>query len=506
MSYLMGIDIGSTSIKSHIYNITGNIIASGKRPTKVSYLNSEHQDWVYWDPEIMWEDTISVIREAVKKVDYPEKIKGIAVTGFGQDGLPVDEDGNWLYPFISWHCSRTEPQSQVLKSKIGASKIFNISGRQIMPIDSIYRIMWIKDNHPEILEKTDKWLLVEDYINYKLCGRKVTDYSIASTTSVLNLKKQIWSKDLIESAGIDKEIFPDIQSSGSVIGRITDRVSRMTGLKNKTPVVLGGHDCITASLAVGAYKRNVIMDICGTWETVLKSVKKPFLNKSIFNAGLTVESHVMENNYAIFATAVAGGMFEWYKNNFIQKKGEIENNLQKASKINPGSKGLFFLPHFSGAGTPINDNRSLGAFIGLSDNINKVVLLRGIIEGLNYQFREMLESLEYTLNIEAQNIVSVGGITRNKLWMQIKSDIIGKKIIIPAIEEASSLGAALLAGIGVGIYKDINEAFDNTFRIKKIYEPNKNSSQKYNTYYDIYKEIYPAVKNVNNKIFENFVI
>ena len=170
MALLLGLDIGSTSIKANIYDTKGNLVSGGSSPTVLSHPDNEHPTWAIWEPDVIWNAVQKSIRTALNKIDSKDEVKAISVTGFGMDGVPIDKSGKWLYPFISWHCPRTEDQSREWSKKVGPEVIFSITGKQVMPIDTVYRILWIKENHPEILDKTYKWLLIEDYINYLLCG------------------------------------------------------------------------------------------------------------------------------------------------------------------------------------------------------------------------------------------------------------------------------------------------------------------------------------------------
>ncbi|MCP4398455.1 MAG: hypothetical protein GY801_14305, partial [bacterium] len=202
MPYLMGIDLGSTSTKAVIYDTEGKIAAFADRPTEVAHLDPEHPTWAFWEPEKVWNDTVAVIQETLTKIPDVSQLKGVAVTGMGMDGVPIDKEGKWLYPFISWHCPRTEPQSRAWSEKVGAENIYLISGKQVMPIDTVYRLLWMQENHPEILEKTERWLLIEDFVNFMLCGRQATDYTMASCTSLFDQKTLGWSEKLFAEAGI----------------------------------------------------------------------------------------------------------------------------------------------------------------------------------------------------------------------------------------------------------------------------------------------------------------
>ena len=513
MGYLLGIDLGSTTIKAVAYDLAGNIAASHSVPTETKYLDSDHPTWAFWDPEIVWNSTISAIKSVIDQIGISDDIKGIAVTGLGMDGVPLDRNGQWLYPFISWQCTRTEPQSRAFSQKFGAEEIFSISGKQVLHIDTIYRLLWMKENHPEILVKTDKWLLIEDFINFMLCGRQATDYTMASCTSLFDQKTLNWSDELFNSAGLDKALFPQALPSGTVLEGVSHGAAEKTGLKKGTPVILGGHDYICAALAVGAFVPDVMMDVTGTWEIIVRTLPQLILNKDIFEAGINVEAHVAKDAYLLAGYSPSALMLEWFRDNYGFEEKEIENKtgkpdwdslMEKAAQAPCGSNGVFFLPHLAGAGTPDIDSRSLGAFIGLSTTTDKGCMLRAIIEGVDYQFKDILFSFERALAGSIQKIIAVGGAVRNEFWMQNKADVTGKVIEVPALDEATTLGAALLAGIGLGIYKDEQDAFHQTYKSGRIYEPDLNRQKEYEDYYQIFKKLYPSLKNVNHDIFNKF--
>jgi xylulokinase len=511
MSLLMGIDLGSTSIKALIVDKKGNTISIGTTPTVVDYPDNEHPSWAVWYPDKIWKSVCTSVRKALSGIDDPEQVKALAVTGFGMDGLPVDESGKDLYPFISWHCSRTEQISREWSEKTGAETIFNISGKQVMPIDSIYRMIWLKENHPEIMQKTYKWLLIEDFINMKLCGAFATDFSMASTTSVLDQESKTWSKDLIEKAGIDISIFPDIKASGTFLGKVNQRAEQETGLSQKTQVILGGHDYHCGALPIGAFTDKVLMDITGTWEILLQATKKPALDHKVFSNGIISESHVAKDMYNLAVYSVSGNMVEWVKDNFFDSEDLKSKNLnvwdEMISLVESaplGSNGVFFGPYFSGAGSPIMDSQALGSFTGLSNKADKASLFRAVYEGLDYLFRDMLLAFEDATGTSPEKIIAIGGAVKNTFWMQNKADVSGKTIEIPQIDEGTALGAAMLAGIGSEIYKDIEDAYAAVKKDSITFIPDMEKHEQYKELFEIYKEIYPGQKTLNRKISQKF--
>ena len=316
MDYLVGIDLGSTTLKAVIYDTRGNVIASGCRPTERFHPDPAHPEWTVWQPEQIWGGSAAALKEAIAAIDDPRKIKAVAVTGMGMDGLPIDESGNWLYPLISWHCPRTQPQFEWWVNHVGAEKTFSIGGNPLWRFTTALRMLWMAEHEPEILKRTHKWLLIEDFVNFMLCGEHATDYSMASCTLLFDQHKLNWSDEILGLSGIDRRLLRDAFPSGTVLGEVTPAAAAATGLAVGTPVVLGGHDYLCGALPVGAIKPGVILDVSGTWEIVLASIPAPVLTPQAQRTGVTVEAHVARDLYAIWGGAVSSDMLEWYRTEY----------------------------------------------------------------------------------------------------------------------------------------------------------------------------------------------
>jgi xylulokinase len=515
MDYLMGIDLGSTSLKAVVYDLAGNMVASGSRPTERFNPNPDHPEWTVWDPDQIWGGTAAAMKEAVSKVGDPKNIKGVAVTGMGMDGVPMDEQGNWLYPFISWHDPRTAPQMQWWEENIGAEKSFSVGGNTLWRFNTALRLLWMAEHEPEILARTHKWVLIEDFLNYKLCGRQATDYTMASCTLLFDQRKLDWSDEIISLAGIDGSLMCDAFPSGTPLGEVTAGAAEATGLAVGTPVILGGHDYLCGALPVGAFKPGVVLDVTGTWEIVLTAIPEPVLTPEAQRIGVTVEAHVARDVFAVWGGAVAADMLEWYRREYgFEARWKAENEggvdwdylMAEAAAAAPGARGTMFLPHMSAAGCPVVDARSLGAFVGLSNFATRGDMLRAIIEGLDYQFLDIVNAMEAGLGAAPNHLVAVGGAVRNEFWMQNKADVVGLPIEVPDVEEATPLGAAILAGIGVGLYKDEQDAFEHVYKPGKVFEPNPKLVTQYAGWFAIYKQLYPALKPVSHHLFDQFMV
>lgn len=509
MDYLLGIDLGSTSLKAIVYDPSGNRVASGSRPTRLDHPNPQKPEWAVWQPEHLWTDTVAAVRDAVDQLDDPRRIRGLAVTGMGMDGLPVDAEGRWLYPMISWHDGRTLAQLDWWKEHVGARRTFAIGGNPVWPINSALRIRWMADNEPALLDRAEKWLLIEDFLNLMLCGRMATDYSMASCTMLFDQRWRAWSDELIKASGIPRRLLPDVFPSGTPLGEVGADAAAATGLPEGTPVVLGGHDHLCGALPVGAYRPGVVLDVTGTWESVIATVAEPVLDDRLRQMGMTVQAHVARGVYAVWGGNPAGGMLQWYREQFgqeAQAKAAREGTdawpplMASVAASPPGAGFATFLPHMSGAGCPMVDEHAKGALVGLTNRTTAGEVLRAIIEGLDFQFRDIVTNMERGLATRFDRFLAVGGAVRNELWMQNKADVLGRPIEVPAVDEASPLGAAILAGIGVGLYCDEQEAFERVGRPGRIFQPDSELTALYDRRFDIYRRLYPSLKEVHHQL------
>jgi len=506
---MLGVDIGSTSLKAVAFDRSGALLASGSRPTERFHPDEAHPDWTVWDPAQIWNGASESIREALARLEDPAAVAAVAVTGMGMDGLPVDADGTWLYPFISWLCPRTEPQREWWDANIGAPKTFSIGGNTLWRYSTALRLLWMAEHEPGILSRTRKWLLIEDFVNFMLCGALATDYSMASCTLLFDQKTRGWSREMLRLSGIDGRLLCDPRPSGTLLGKVTRGAAQATGLREGTPVVLGGHDYLCGALPVGAFEPGVLLDVSGTWEVVQATLPRPVLTPQLQRIGATVECHVAKDRYSAMGAAVSADMLEWYRKEYgfeakarAAERGcaDWDTLMEEAAASPAGSHGVLFLPHMAGSGCPQVDTRSLGGFVGLGSTTTRGDILRALIEGLDYQLLDIIREMQAAVGFEAEKLVVVGGAARNPFWMQNKADVIGKRIEVPEVEDATPLGAAMLAGIGVGIYRDERDAYECVRRDGPVYEPDPRATERYATWFQTYKMIYPALKPVSHAI------
>jgi len=497
MDYFLGIDLGSTSLKAIIYDTDGHLIARGDKPTLKFHPTPEA---TVWNPEQIWNDTAAACRDAVAQIPNPTAIKGVAVTGMGMDGVPMDENGNYLYPFISWHDTRTQPQFDWWIKTIGVDKTFSVGGNPVLPINSALRMLWIQEHEPEIFKRTFKWLLIEDFVNFKLTGRYVSDYSMASCTMLFEQRTRNWSDEMCSLSGIPKRILPDVFPSSTFLGEITPAAAEKTGLPSGTPIYLGGHDHLVCKIPSGAFRAGAVMNITGTWETVHMITSEPTSNPALAHSGITLQAHVVKDKYSLWGGNPAGSALDWFRQE-AAASASWETLIELAKSSEPGAGRVMFLPHLSSSSCPIVDPKALGAFVGLSTLTKQSDLVRAVIEGLDFQFLDTVRTMEEATGNKAVEFIGVGGAIRNTFWMQNKADMVGRPYCIPEVEEATVLGAALLAGLGAGAYKDEEDAFGRVCSSKIVYEPDLKLTVFYAERFEIYRELFHAVSPIHHRLF-----
>ncbi|MBS7610972.1 hypothetical protein KEJ27_01975 [Candidatus Bathyarchaeota archaeon] len=507
--YILGLDVGTTGCKAVLFNVDGRLIAQSYREY---LLYHPKPSWSEEEPLEVWRGVVETIKEAVAKSEVKvDEIEVLSVSAQGEAFTPLDRELNPLYRCITTWDDRAVKQHDEFLKLIDRAELFEITGHPSSPVYTLFKLMWFKENKPEIYEKTWKFLLWEDFINMLLCGVPAIDYSLASRTMIFDIRRLNWSREILEPSGLDEDKLPEPHPSGKVVGEVSRKASDETGLDEGTLVVTGGHDQACGTLGVGAINPGATYVATGTVESIVAPLHKPLLRREMIPMGFASYCHVAPNRYLILgANPTAGILLRWFRDKFGEKYVEEASKrgvsvydlmMEDSSKAPVGSQGLLIAPYFMGAGTPNWDTYARGLIIGLTVAHGKPELIRAIVEGITYELRLNIETLE-KLGVEIEEIRTVGGGARSKFWLQLKADITGKRVVLPDITEASSAGAAMLAGLGAGLYKDVDDAISKFYREFKVYQPNLNVKKTYDRFYRVYVKLYPAVKNTYREAFQ----
>lgn len=490
--YLLGLDLGSGSIRAAIYALDGSLVAIASRPTEKMTPDPTRPGEIVWPHEKIWSNGCDAIREAVRKLPADGHVEAIAIACLGMDGLPIDADGRELFPFISWHDSRTIPQFEKWQAEFGAERQFLTTGNQLYTFNTAFRLQWMAEHHADLLAKTFKWVLIGDYFNMKLCGRLATDYTMASCTLLFDSRTKAWSSEVIQAAGIDSGLLCDPMQSGSPLGGVTRAAAEATGLREGTPVVLGGHDYLCGVLPVGGHQPGTIVNVAGTWDVVQATAPTFEPSPKMVGRGLTYESHSAPDRYSILGAAIGGGVLDWYKAEFQDSYGDKDWDAVQSEALERGARGLLFLPHIAGANCPDLDPYSAGALVGLRTTHTKADILAAVCQGLALQNAAIIQTLEQC-GVTGDRLVLVGGGGRNSAAVRTRASVLGRAIEISPLEETTALGAAMLAGVGAGVYSDLDEAYAKVRRPSAPVEPDPQASEAFGKYLPIYARLYAAL-------------
>ena len=498
--YFIGIDIGTTNCKICLFRMPDFTLES-KYSFVTPKINSG--DTSDFDVEKLWDGIIEGIREIIRAVKDPAEIRHISAASVGEAGVLTDSDGNIKGPVMTWYDTRTKEISETVIKKTGRQKIYSITGLPAHSNYSLNKILWSRENIKEYPDDA-KWLCMAEYIVYKLTGIRKAEFSLASRTMALNIKSKKWSEDLLNDVGLENSIFSELAESGETTGTISRETAEKTGLSETTEVSAAGHDHMCGSVAAELYDENSILNSTGTTEGLLFLKREPGLGNDFFNSNFSNGLHVLKDLYTIYSSLPSAGYaIEWYKKKFCVSDDEFNKITEELyGKImkegyKPQVEGIF-IPHLRGSGPPKRSIKSKALFYGITEGIAKEELLLIIFQGLCFELKNLLDSIEKLTEHKFTEIKVIGAACKNKLWLKLKADILSRDIAAYEIDEAVSKGAAMLGAYKNGYIKtlDIIKKDESISRIK----PDKEASEYYSKiFYGLYKPFYDFKTEIENK-------
>ena len=500
--YLLGIDVGTSSMKIGVIREDGSL--AGMCAKEYEPLNLP-AGWQEISAASIKRAVILGLRELIKEQGIdPSLIAGIGTSCLCPGLVALDAEGNVLHDPIIYSDRRSDEEAEYMKQNAGEEHLFYITANRCMSgAMSGTSMLWIKNHCPDIYEKTKYFGHINTMIGAWLTGRIAIDYSNASYTSVFDTRNTLtWNRDLCEKTGIDYDKLPPLMHSDEVLGGLSNEEFIRLGIPAGTPVVIGGGDTACASLAAGIVKNGDVCESVGTTNVLTICVDKPNFSPSNIN-----RCHVVRGTW-IYQGAMshAGGSLRWFRDEFCQdlvrggeELGVNEYDLmtQAASQSAPGANGVIFLPYMMGERSPIWDSDARGVFFGMSLNTKRRDLIRAILEAAGYGTRQLKEIAEDLTGLQIKRFSSLGGGAKSEVWSQIKADVIGVDIDVLDMNDMAPVGAALLAGVGAGIYKD---AIDASAHVEKMMYrkviSDRTYADVYEKRYQAYTRLYPKVKDL----------
>lgn len=486
MSYFIGIDVGTSATKSVLFDETGKIIISNSSEYE---LIQPHNGWAQQRPNDWKNAAVETLKSIAQKVNV-EEIKGIGVTGQMHGLVVLDENNDVLYDSIIWCDQRTEKEVNQIIDTIGKERYIDLTLNAPNTSFTLSKLLWLKNNEPDIFSKIRKVLLPKDYINFCLTGNFSTDVSDASGTGYFDVKNRKWSKEILATFDIDEELLPQVYESSQVIGNITEDIAMQTGLSTNTIVVAGAGDQAAAAVGNGVIKPGCTSISLGTSGVVFTVVDKPVYNK--FGRTHTF-CHAVKNTWHIMGVTQGCGLsVNWFRKNFAQEYSyaELDENAKEIT-----SDGIIYLPYLMGERTPHLDPNCRGSFTGISVNHNCFNFYRAVLEGVCFSLKDCCEVICES-GIDLNTIKVGGGGAKSRLWLQILADITTNNLYSSQCVESGALGVAVLASVGSGYYNSINEAsVKMTACDLTVTEFNAEKIDYYNSIFKIYKSLYRAIKS-----------
>ena len=499
MAYFLGLDAGTTSFKAVLFDDEGREVASAS--SEYTLLTPE-ANMVEIEAETYWDTCKLILSEVCGKADTGD-IKALAISSQGETFVCLDKDGRPLRRAIVWLDNRSEAEVEILKSEFGRRNTFEITGQpDIVPTWPATKILWMKRNEPDIFGKVHKYLLLEDYLIYKLTGKFATEGSLVSSSLLFDIRRKKWWGEMLELLGISEESLPDIRESGEAVGEVSDAVSKETGLPKGTLVATGALDLAASTIGAGNIGSGMITESTGAALAICAMIDEPLFDPE---NRIPCQYHAIQDKYYLLPWCQTAGMtLKWFRDEFCQY--EKERSLREevdayrlmddaASSVPPGSDGVLMLPHLMGAASPEFNPRVRGCYFGFSLSTTRSHFIRALLEAVAFMLRRNLEILE-ALGIELREIRATGGGARSELWNRIKADVTGKPLTTVETPETACLGAAILAGIGASIFPSFDVACERMVRIKDRISPNEGNLAVYKAAYEKYINLYEALEHL----------
>ena len=490
MTYFLGIDTSTTGSKALLIDERGEVVAVASSPHT---LQTPRTLWSEQDPHEWWGAVSASIRSVLENTGIGgEQIGAVGLTGQMHGLVLLDEVGTVLRPAILWNDQRTQSQCDEIHARIGKEKFIQITGNVALTGFTAPKILWVKENEPDVFAQARHVLLPKDYIRYKLTGEYAMDKADGAGTVLFDLKSRDWSDEVLAALEIPRAWMPKTFEGPEFTGFVSQEAASLTGLKAGTPVAAGGGDQAAQAVGVGAVEPGIIGLTVGTSGVVFASTPSALIESE---GRLHAFCHAVPGLWHFMGVMLsAAGSLQWYRDSLAADKS-FDNLLKEAEAVPAGSEGLQFLPYLSGERTPYPDPLARGAFIGLTLRHSRAHLTRAVLEGVSFGLKDSFTLIQNAgLGVITQVRASGGG-TKGALWRQILASILEAELVTVNTSEGAAYGAALLAGVGAGVWSDVPSACKACVKITGSTQPVSSQANTYRKAYSLYRELYPALKS-----------
>jgi xylulokinase len=491
LPYLIGIDASTTATKALLIDAQGEIVAVAA--TEYEY-QTPYPLWSEQDPTLWWNGAVQSIRRVLQDSGAdPAEVQGIGLTGQMHGLVLVDEAGEVLRPAILWNDGRTGKQCDEIREWLTKERLIRITGNDALTGFTAPKILWVMENEPEIFSRVYQMLLPKDYVRFKLTGEYATDKAGAAGTILFDLKERNWSSTVLAALKILPKWLPQSYEGPEITGRVSQAAAELTGLRAGTPVMAGGGDQAAGAMGVGAVQEGIVSLALGTSGVVFASSDKPFIEPE---GRLHAFCHALPNKWHLMGVMLsAAGSLRWYRDT-LAAGASYDELLAPAADVPAGSEGLLFLPYLTGERTPHPDPLARGAFVGLTVRHSKAHMTRAVLEGVAFGLRDSFELMRSVGLATIEQVRVSGGGARSLLWRQILANVLDAELVTVNTTEGAAYGAALLAGVGAGIWPDGEAACAAIVRVTGSTKPQLDQVEAYTSAYNQYRHLYPALRPI----------
>lgn len=485
MSILLGIDIGTSSVKSMLMDVEGRMLGFSQIEYEISMTSPGYAEQ---DPEVWWELTCRTIALALDQAGIEaNRITGIGLSGQMHGLVALDQGGKVVRPAIIWCDQRTTTEKNVIENMFTREQLGELIQNPAATGFQLLSLMWMKENEPDQYRRIRHVILPKDYVRYRLTGEIAGDTTDASSTSAYHVKEKRWSTELLERISIDPAMFPQVGEPWEISGMVTSHAAIESRLHEGTAVVYGGADQAMQAIGNGIITPGTISCTIGTGGQLFAPTTTPIYD-SLLRTHTYV--HAVPNRWYLLGASMSAGLsLKWLAGQVLRRTDYLELD-QLAEKISAGSEGLIFLPYLNGVRTPHMNPHATGMLFGLTLNHSDAHLVRSVLEGVGYSMRDSLEIFK-SIGVNMDRIIISGGGAKSRLWKQILADILGSKVYTSTMKEQACFGAAMMAGVGVGAYSSIESACASIVRIhEQPITPVVENIEIYESRYRVYQQLY----------------
>ena len=493
MPHLLGIDVSTTAVKALLITENGDVIGTAATETALS---TPRPLWSEQNPADWWQGACKSIRQALRDTGISsDEVAAVGLTGQMHSLTLLDEAGRVLRPAILWSDQRTGPQCDEIRRRLGKERLIAITGNDALTGFTAPKILWVQEHEPEVFARARHILLPKDYVRFHLTGAYATDRAGAAGTLLLDAKTRDWSAEVLQALEIPAEWLPPTHEGPEITGYISAEAAQATGLKAGTPVVGGGGDQAAQAVGVGAVQLGIVALTLGTGGVVFASTDAPFFEPE---GRLHAFCHAVPGCWHLMGVMLsAGGSLRWYRD-ILSTDADYDALLAPAAEAPPGSEGLLFLPYLTGERTPHADPLARGALVGLTVRHTQAHLTRAVLEGVAFGVRDSFELIKSAGLTQIRQVRVSGGGAKSPLWRQILADVLNVELVTVNTMEGAAYGAALLAGVGVGSWSNVDTACRATVTVTGSTLPQPEAAARYEHNYSLYRQLYPALKTISH--------